>query len=233
MPLDGAALNAAAILLGSVLGLVAGNKMGEAFRDLAIRATGLVAALIGVQMVLPLARPVSVLLAIVMGAWLGEYWHIDAGLDRLGHWAESRMGRGGFSRGFVTATLIFDVGAMAILGSIQAGLAHTPTILAAKAVMDGVTAMVLSAALGWGVMGSAVVTLLYEGGISILAHQLVTALPSRVMTDFIAVGGLLVAGIGLNLFAGKTLLKVANLMPAMGLAIALGWLGLGLHIAFL
>lgn len=233
MTLDGAALNAAAILVGAVLGLVAGDKLGESFRELAIRATGLVAALIGAEMVFPVSRPVSILLAVVIGAWLGDWWHIDAGLELLGRWAENKMGRGGFSRGFVTATLIFDIGAMAILGSIQAGTGHTPTILAAKAVMDGVTAMVLAATLGWGVMGSAVVTLLYEGGISLLAHQLVAVLPTRVMSDFIAVGGLLVAGIGLNLFAGKTMLKVPNLMPAMALAVGLGWMGLALHIGFL
>ena len=233
MTLDGAALNAAAILVGSLLGLVAGDKLGESFRDLAIRATGLVAALIGVEMVFPVSRPVSLLLAVVLGAWIGELWHIDVGLELLGRWAENKIGRGGFSRGFVTATLIFDIAAMLILGSIQAGTGHTPTILAAKAIMDGITAMVLAATLGWGVMGSAVVTLLYEGGISLLAHQLVAVLPSRVMSDFIAVGGLLVAGIGLNLFANKTLLKVPNLMPAMVLAVGLGWMGLALHIAFL
>lgn len=232
MILDGAALNAAAILVGSLLGLVAGDKLGESFRDLAIRATGLVATLIGVGMVFPVSRPVSLLLAVVAGAWFGEAWHIDIGLELLGRWAENRMGRGGFSRGFVTATLIFDIGAMAIVGSIQAGTGHAPTILAAKAVMDGVTAMVLAATLGWGVMGSAAVTLLYEGGISLLARQLLAILPSRVMSDFIAVGGLLVAGIGLNLFSGKTLLKVPNLMPAMALAVALGWLGFALHLAF-
>lgn len=233
MTLDGALINAAGIVLGALLGLVAGSKLGASFRDLAIRATGLVAALIGVEMVLPLSRPVGVLLAAVLGAWLGEAWHIDDGLQRLGRWAEGSVGRGGFSRGFVTATLIFDIGAMAILGSIQAGTGHAPSILAAKAVMDGVTAMVLAATLGWGVLGSAVVTLVYEGGLSLLAHVLVTALPARVMSDFIAVGGLLVTGIGLNLVAGRTVLKVANLMPAMVFAAGLGWLGLAAHVSFL
>ena len=226
MTLDGAALNAAAIVVGSLLGLVAGDKLGESFRELAIRATGLVAALIGVEMVFPVSRPVSLLLAVVLGAWIGELWHIDVGWEMLGRWAENKIGRGGFSRGFVTATLIFDIGAMAILGSIQAGTGHTPTILAAKAIMDGITAMVLAATLGWGVMGSAVVTLLHEGSISLLAHQLVAVLSSRAMSDFIAVGGLLVAGIGRNLFASKTMLKVPNLMPAMVLAVGLGWMGL-------
>jgi len=231
--LAGALINAAGILLGSLLGLIAGDKLSESFRDLAIRVVGLVAALIGVEMVLPLDRPVGVLLAVVLGAWLGEAWHIDDGLEQLGQWAEKSVGRGGFSRGFVTATLIFDIGAMAILGSIQAGTGHAPTILAAKAVMDGVTAMVLAATLGWGVVGSALVTLLYEGGLSLLAHALATALPARVMSDFIAVGGLLVTGIGLNLVAGRTILKVANLMPALVLAVGLGWLGLATHISFL
>lgn len=226
-------VNGAAIALGSLLGLVGVRWLDEEFRDLSLKAMGLVVLVIGVQMLGPLSRPVNVLLSLVFGAWLGGRWHIDAGLENLGRWAERRVGRGGFSQGFVVASLIFNVGAMAILGSIQAGMGRPATVLLTKSILDGVTAMVLTATLGWGVLGAALVTAAYELTLVLLAHAATQGLPPTVMTDLSASGGVLIAAIGVNFIGGRTVVRVANLLPALLVAVALGWVGVLTHSAYI
>jgi uncharacterized membrane protein YqgA involved in biofilm formation len=226
--LEGPVVNALAIALGVALGLAAGARLNEQFRDLALKAMGLVVVVIGFRMTWALPSPVVLLVSLVAGAWLGESWHVEEGLDRLGQWAERRLSRGGFSRGFVAATLIFNVGALAILGSIQAGLGKAPVLLYTKSVLDGVTGMVLTATLGWGVIGAAAVTLLYEGGIALVARQASAWLPHPVLADFSMVGGILIAALGANFVAGRQLIRVGNLLPALGLSILLAWIG---HLA--
>jgi len=223
--LEGPVVNALAIAAGVLLGLLVGSRLGEDFRDLALRAMGLVVVVIGFKMVWPLTAPVNLLVSLVAGAWFGERWHVSEGLETLGNWAERRLSRGNFSRGFVPATLIFNVGALAILGSIQAGLGRIPTLLLTKSVLDGVTGMVLTTTLGWGVIGAAVVTLVYEGGVALAAHAAVAALPPSVLAAFSAEGGVLIAALGVNFIAGRTMLRVPNLLPALGLAVLLAWVG--------
>jgi uncharacterized membrane protein YqgA involved in biofilm formation len=223
--LEGPIVNALAIVAGVILGLVAGARLGEEFRDLALRAMGLVVMVIGFKMVWPLQAPANLLISLVAGAWLGDRWHVEGGLERLGAWAERRLSRGNFSRGFVPATLIFNVGALAILGSIQAGLGRTPTLLLTKSVLDGVTGMVLTVTLGWGVIGAAVVTLVYEGAVALLAHAAAAALPAAVLQAFSAEGGVLIAALGANFVLGRPVVRVGNLLPALALAVVLAWVG--------
>lgn len=233
MELAGALINGVGIILGAAVGIVGRRRLGTRFRDLALKAIGLAVVVVGIHMTQSLAEPANLLLSLVIGAGLGESWHVESGLERFGMWAETALGRGNFSRGFVPATLIFDVGALAILGGIQAGSGHPPTILLTKSVLDGVTAMVLAATLGWGVMGAGLVTVLYEGFITIGAHQASGWLPPAILGEFSAVGGILVAAIGFNFVLERPVISVGNLLPALLVAIVLGWLGIGLHLTYL
>ncbi len=227
--LEGPIVNAVAIGVGVLIGHLAGSRLNASFRELALRAMGLVVVIIGFQMSWPMPSPVILLLSLVGGAFLGEWWHVEDGLQGLGRWVERRIAgadTGQWARGFVSASLIFNVGPLAILGAIQAGIGKTPTLLLTKSVLDGVTGLVLTAAMGWGVIGAAVVTLVYEGGIALAAGAVSRVLPHDVITEFSVVGGILIAALGVNFVAGRQLLRVGNLLPGLLLAAGLAWLHL-------
>jgi uncharacterized membrane protein YqgA involved in biofilm formation len=229
----GPLVNAAAIVGGVGLGLAAGTRLSPAFRERALRALGIVVLTLGLKMLWPLLAPVGLLLALVSGLWLGDAWHVQPALDALGNRAEHLFTHGGFARGFVPATLIFNVGALAVVGSIQAGLGHPPLLLYTKSVLDGVTAMVLTTTLGWGVVGAAPVTLCYEGGLALGASAVQLLLPHAVLALFSEAGGVLVAAIGVNFLADRPLLPPGALLPTLLVAPLLGWLGVAFHIPLL
>lgn len=218
MILSGSLINGGGIALGWLAGLAFGRHLTPAFRDQALRLIGLTVVVIGIKMAWVLPDPVLVLVSLVGGGWIGSRLGIDAGLERLGRWAERRAGGGAFVQGFVTATLIFNVGAMAIVGAVQAGLGQPPVILETKAVLDGVTAMVLTAAAGWSVGLAAPVTVVYEGLLSLLAGVVAGHTRGPVVTEITVVGGFLVAAIGVNLLTGRMRLAVGDLLPALVLA---------------
>jgi len=222
----GPLINGLGALAGSLVGLVWGKRLSPGFRQQAMRIMGLVVLVIGVKMAYPLPDPVNALLSVVLGAWVGSLVKISQRFDAFGHWMESRIGRSGFMQGFISATLIFNVGALAIVGSLQAGLTSHPTILETKAVLDGVTALLLTSTVGWGVILAAPVTFAYEAVLTIFAALLRHFLVGALLTDFSVVGGLLIAAIGLNFLSDKSLINIADLLPALLLTVILGWLKL-------
>lgn len=224
--LFGALVNGAGALTGALVGLLWGNRLSSAFRQQAMRIMGLVVLVIGIKMALPLSDPVNTLISVVVGAWLGALLKLGARLDAFGHWVERRVGHGGFMQGFISAALIFNVGAMAIVGSLQAGLSRHPTILETKAILDGVTSVLLTSTAGWGVIIAAPVTFVYEGALSIAAGLLRHVLTQPLIGDLSVVGGILIAAIGLNFLSEKTLINIADLLPALLLTVILGWLKL-------
>lgn len=187
---------------------------------------GLVVLVIGVKMALPLSDPVNALISVVVGAWVGDVLRLGSRFDAFGVWVERLSRHGGFMRGFMSAALIFNVGALAIVGSLQAGLTRRPTILETKAILDGVTALLLASTAGWGVALAAPVTFAYEGLLSIGAGLLKGFLSKPLLGDFSVVGGLLIAAIGVNFLSEKTVLNVAELLPALVFTVILGWLKL-------
>lgn len=223
---SGALVNGLGALLGSLLGLVWGGRLSEAFRRQAMRIMGLVVLVIGVKMAMPLSDPVNALLSIVVGSWFGFLLRLSDRLDGLGHYVERRVGKSGFMQGFISAVLIFNVGAMAIVGSLQAGLTSHPTILQTKAVLDGVTALLLTSTAGWGVILAAPLTFIYEAVLSLLASLLHGFLSGTILSDLSVVGGVMIAAIGANFLGEKTLINIANLLPALVLTVILGWLKL-------
>lgn len=216
----GTIVNALAIIAGSLVGylvfILFKNGIPERINDIIMKGLGLCVLLIGISGALEYKQILLVIVSIVIGGILGELVDIDRQLQRVGDSLEKKLkGRGGkVSQGFVTSSLIYCVGAMAVMGSLESGLMGKHDILFAKATIDGISAAVFTTTLGIGVALSAVSVFLYQGTITIGAIYLKDVLTTAVVSDMSAIGGLLIIGIALNMM-GITKIKVANLLPAV------------------
>ena len=224
MILTGTIVNVAAISAGALVGRYAGRFIPERIRMTVMAGLGLTVILIGLQMALKSMHPMIVIGSLILGGILGELLQIEARLESFGSWLQGRFaGAGNVAEGFVAATLLFCVGAMAIMGALQDGLTGTPTILYAKAALDGVASIALASTLGIGVLFSALSVALYQGGITLAAESAKSLLTDTVVLEMNAVGGLLIVAIGLDLIGVKRL-PVGNMLPAVFVAVALVWL---------
>lgn len=224
----GTIVNAAAILVGGGVGLLLKKGLPARISDVIMGGVGLVVLYIGVSGSLSGENVLIAVLSIVAGGALGAWIDLDRALNRLGARAQAAFaGRGGaqgggsaFAQGFVSASLLFCVGAMAVVGSLQSGLTGDHATLFAKALIDGVSAMVFASAMGAGVLLSAVAVFAYQGAITLLASLLAPVLSDVAVSEMTCVGSLLIVGIGLNLL-GVTKLKLANYLPAVFLPLLL------------
>ena len=224
MILTGTIVNVAAISAGALVGRYAGRFIPERIRMTVMAGLGLTVILIGLQMALKSMHPMIVIGSLILGGILGELLQIEARLESFGSWLQGRFaGAGNVAEGFVAATLLYCVGAMAIMGALQDGLTGTPTILYAKAALDGVASIALASTLGIGVLFSALSVALYQGGITLAAESAKSLLTDTVVLEMNAVGGLLIVAIGLDLIGVKRL-PVGNMLPAVFVAVALVWL---------
>jgi len=219
-PGTGTLVNALAILVGSGLGWSMGSRLPERMSQTLLQAMGSLVLVLGIQMALTLssaAQTVTVLVALVSGAVLGEWIDIEAAFERVGQALEKqvsrRLGPSPITRAFVATSILFVVGPMTLLGSIQDGLGD-PSLLLVKAALDGIATLAFAASLGWGTLFSALPVLLVQGGVALLARQLQPLLRPDLMAALEATGGILILGIGLNLL-GLARLRVANLLPAL------------------
>lgn len=224
--LSGVIFNGIGIVVGAGIGILGGKRLRPDFRDQAMRLIGVIVVLIGFKMAWPLPDPVNTLLSLVIGGWLGSVAQLQSRLEQFGRWAESRVKHEGFAKGFIAASLLFNVGAMAILGSLQEGLTGRYSILATKAVLDGTTALLLTTVLGWGVVVATIPTVVYEGAMVVLARNLSQVLRGSLMQDVTVVGGLMIAAIGVNFLADRTVIRIGDVLPALVVAVVLGWLKL-------
>lgn len=227
--MTGTLLNILAVLVGGALGLLFGARLSERLKSTVISGLGLFTAVIGIQMFLKTENPLIVLGALLAGALLGEWWKLEDGLAWLGGWLESRfMGASGgsnrFIRGFMTASLLFCVGPMAILGSIQDGLTGDYNLLAVKSVLDGFAALAFASTLGVGVLFSALVILVYQGGISLLAAQLNAIVTPSMMNEMTAVGGVILLGLAVSSLLEIKKIRTGNFLPALAIAPLIVWL---------
>ena len=209
-----------AIVVGTAIGSVAGSRLPSRMRRIVLYGIGLVVLLIGFQMAVRTQNVLAVLGAILIGGIIGELLRIEDRLEQLGALFQRKFSKGSeqsISEGFVTASLVFCVGPMAILGSISDGLSGDYSLLSVKAVMDGFASVAFGASLGWGVGLSAISILVYQGGITLLAGSLPSALNEAMITEMTATGGLIIIGIGLKLLDLKDL-PLANFVPAIAVA---------------
>ena len=221
--MTGTIINAGAIIAGSLIGVFIGARLPEKMRGTVLNGLGLVTSVIGIQMALETKNVLIVLGSLLSGAILGEIMNISDALDRLGRFLQSVTGRGEgstFSEGFVTASLIFCVGPMAILGSIQDGLSGNYQLLAVKSTLDGFASIAFSASLGWGVAFSALSIFLFQGSITLFAGVFEKVLTEPMVIEMSATGGIIILGIGLKLLNLKEI-RLANLLPALVIAPAI------------
>ena len=223
--MTGTLINVVAILFGGVLGLILGSRLPERIRQTVVAGLGLFTLAYGIKLFMDTNNALAVLGSLLFGLLIGEVLQIDGALNRLGIWLEERFVRvnGGaqdnrFVRGFVTASLVFCVGPMAILGSIQDGLTGDYQTLAVKSILDGFAALAFASSLGVGVLFSAAVVLLYQGGISLLAFQAQNVISDAMMLEMSATGGVLLLAIALSSLLEIKHLRTGNFLPALILA---------------
>jgi uncharacterized membrane protein YqgA involved in biofilm formation len=234
MPISGTLLNVLTVLLGGTLGLLLGGRLPERFQGIIMGGLGLATMVIGIQNALTTGNILIMLGAILIGGIVGEAIGLSDGLDRLGAYLQrrlagdgSRRGSATFSEAFVTSSLVFCVGPLTILGSIQNGITNGADIsfLALKSMLDGFAAFAFASALGWGVLMSSVTVLVYQGALSLVAFFVASGVPSRdnpYIIEMTAVGGLIIMGVGLRLLDIKEL-KLANYIPALAVAPLIVW----------
>ncbi|HLQ65529.1 MAG TPA: DUF554 domain-containing protein [bacterium] len=220
----GTFVNALAVLVGSALGVLLRRRIPKGMDEILMQGLGLAVIVIGVQMARGTHNVVVLILSMAIGGVLGHLLGIEAGLERLGTWAEARLGAreegSTFARAFVTSSLLFCVGPLTILGAFQGGLGQPPVLLYTKSVLDGVSSVAIGATLGPGVFLSAGTILVYQGALTLLASSAQTLMTPDVTREFTATGGLLVLGVGITLL-GLRPIRVGNLLPALLVVVVL------------
>ena len=214
-------VNAAAIVIGALLGNRLRGGISERFRSILMQAMALAVMLIGITGAIKTTDALIVVVSLAIGALIGEGINIEKRLEQAGDALKSRVkgAEASFTQGFVSASLIFCVGAMAIVGSLDAGLHGEYSTILTKSLIDGITAAMLASTLGIGVIFSAVAVFVYQGAITLLAGLLQPLLTDAIITEMSAVGGLLIFAIGLNM-QGITKIRVGNLLPAIFIPLA-------------
>ncbi len=224
--MKGTLVNVAAILAGAGLGLILRLGISESCKRTILQAMGLAVLFIGIRMSLASQNSIIIVLSLAVGAVLGEMARLEERLDAFGIWLTELVGDrfGDIGKGFVTASLVYCIGAMAIVGSLQEGLTGDASIIYAKALIDGTVSVIFTASMGIGVMLAAVPVLLYQGAITLAAGSLQTLITDPMLAEVSGVGGVLIIAISLNMLK-LTKIKLANLLPGLPLAVLLVWLG--------
>ncbi|MBC7086948.1 MAG: DUF554 domain-containing protein [Tissierellales bacterium] len=212
----GTIVNSLAIIIGAIIGIILKKGIREEYKNTVMDGIGLSVIIIGISNALEFESLVVVIVSIVVGSIIGELINIDKGLNNFSVKLQAKLKNpeGNFSKGFITASLVYCVGAMAIVGAIQSGLTGNHQTLYAKAVLDGITAIVFASTLGIGVMFSSVAVFLYQGIITLFASSISTFLNTQVINEISSVGGILIIAIGINLLGLKEI-KIANMLPAI------------------
>lgn len=215
----GTIVNALAIIGGSLLGIIFSKGIPDSYKQNIMSGVGLSVMLIGIKSALSSDSLMVVIFSIIIGAMIGEFLKIEQRLEDLGTFFERKISRktgdsGSFARGFVTASLVFCVGSMAIVGALESGLTSNHQTLFAKSILDGVTSIIFASSMGIGVMFSSIPVFLYQGLITITAVFMKSFLVPETISQMTSVGGLLILAIGMNLL-GITKIRIGNLLPGM------------------
>ena len=212
----GTLVNTGAVIAGSVIGLVFKKALPEKYQTIYFQAVGLFTLLLGVKMSLDISAPLLVVLSLVLGGIMGEATRLEDRVEQLGFWikAKTNSQNDRFTDGLTTAFLLFCMGAMTITGAIEEGFGKTSDLLLTKSIMDFFSSIMLASALGIGVLFSAVLLLLFQGGITVLVSLIGKDIPSEIISEITVVAGVILIGLGINLLEIKKL-KIINLLPAL------------------
>jgi len=228
--LTGTAINVGTVIAGTVAGLALRRKMPDRISHTVVQGIGIFTLFIGISMALETKNVLIALFSIAIGSVIGTAMDIEGWLERTASRLDARFARcesGGLARGFIAASLLFCVGPMAVLGSIQDGLTGDYRILVTKAIMDGFCSIAFAATLGAGVALSAGAILIYQGGLTLAATAIKGFLTDAAVREMTATGGLLIVGIGIDMLGIKKI-HVANMLPAIAAALVLARLALKL-----
>jgi uncharacterized protein len=223
----GTLINTLAVLVGAGIGTLIGARLPEGMRQTAMHAIGLVTILVGIQSFLRFDNPLVPLVSVILGLVVGELLSIDAGLKRFGDALERRFSKGGgnpVSRAFVTTSLLFCVGPLTFLGSLQDGISGDYRLLALKSALDFVASLSFASVLGWGVLLSAGSVLVVQGGLTLAGALFGAFMDKPMILAMTSTGGVLLVGLGLGLLELKEV-RVANMLPALVVAPLLVALG--------
>ena len=223
-------VNCGVIIVGCIIGLFIKGGIPERFNKIIMNGLALCAMFIGFSGALEGNNTIITIVSMAVGALIGELIDIDKWLNKLGETIQAKLDKGDgkesrIAEGFVNASLLYCVGAMSIVGALQAGLSGNYDTIYAKTVLDGVSSVIFSASMGIGVVFSSVTVLLYQGGITLCATFLSGILSQAVIAEMTAVGSLMIVGLGLNLLE-VTDIKIANLLPGILVPVVLGLIGL-------
>lgn len=214
----GTIVNAVAIVVGCLIGLILRGGIPKRFNDTIMKSLGLGILYIGISGSIKCTETLLLIMSLVIGATLGEALNIDRALENLGKWIEgkvkSRSSSGGIAEGFVSASLLFCIGSMAIVGSIQSGLQDNHEMLFVKAMLDGIISIIYSSTMGIGVIFSAAAVFIYQGAITLASGFLGQVLSEAQIVNVGAIGSVLIIVLGLNMLE-ITKIKVANFLPAV------------------
>ncbi len=218
----GALFNALCILVGSCVGIFFGAKMSESMRRTVFQGIGLCVLMLGTKMAITTVNPLIVIFSILLGCVVGEMLNIEQRLLALATYLKRclNIGNPRFSEGFVSASVLFCIGAMAILGSFDEGLRGDRTVVLSKAMLDGFASIALASLYGIGVLFAALTVLIYQGALTMGATLLQPWLPPQVMTELVAVGGILILGIALTLLE-LVRIPLSNMLPALPMVVLL------------
>ena len=212
----GTIVNCLTIIAGSLVGMIFRNGIPEKYNQTVMQAIGLAVILIGMKSALGCNDLLIIIISLAAGSLIGELIGIENYLEKLGNFLETKFSKtsSSFSTGFVTASLMYCVGSMAIVGSLESGLTGNHDTLFAKAALDGIVGIILSSSLGIGVLFASIPVLLYQGSITLMAGLLKPLLVPAVISQMSAIGGLLIVALGLNMIRDKKL-RVGNMLPAI------------------
>ena len=214
----GTIVNTGAIVIGCIVGLILRGGIPKRFNDTIMKALGLGILYIGISGSIKCTETLLLIMSLVIGATLGEALNIDRALENLGKWIEgkvkTRAGGGGIAEGFVSASLLFCIGSMAIVGSIQSGLQGNHEMLFVKAMLDGIVSIIYCSTMGIGVIFSAAAVFIYQGAITLASGFLGQVLLEPQIVNVGAIGSVLIIVLGLNMLE-ITKIKVANFLPAV------------------
>jgi uncharacterized membrane protein YqgA involved in biofilm formation len=226
----GTLVNVVTIVLGGGLGTVLGGRIPERIRSTVVSGLGLFTLAYGVSMFLDSQNTLIVCGSLLVGGLLGEWWGIEERLASLGAWLQAKFiksdaegDEGRFIKGFVMASLVFCIGPMAILGSVQDGLTGDYNMLAIKAVLDGFAALAFASSLGVGVVFSAAMVFVYQGAITLLATQVQAIVTEPMMLEMNAVGGAIVMGIAVSSLLELRKIRLGSFLPALIIAPLIVW----------
>lgn len=226
-------VNCAAIIVGSIIGLLIGKKLNSSFSSIVSTGAGALTLVLGIQMALKYDNIVILALSIILGGIVGTWWNIDGKILQLGVFLEKHFDKksvsqkieatsiqstNNFAYAFLNSSVLFAVGAMAIVGSFKAGVEGDYTIIFTKSILDGFLAIVFAASMGTGTIFSALTIFVYQGLLTVLSKILAPYVTEVLLNEFSAVGGLMIVMIGINLMGLKTI-KTANYLPSMILVV--------------